>query len=98
MQSRLALSAMDIEVALQHCQRQGKSPGQFQRQFHQWFDGFRSLKFIHAIRDSGWPQQSLAKLASLQPTIWPGSTAQARDVTQLQSAIREHWGWRDQGG
>ena len=98
LQSRLALSAMDIEVALQHCQRQGKSPGQFQRQFHQWFDGFRSLKFIHAIRDSGWPQQSLAKLASLQPTIWPGSTAQARDVTQLQSAIREHWGWRDQGG
>ena len=102
LQSRIALEAMGIEVALQHCQRQGKSPGQFQRQFHQWFDGFRSLKFIHAIRDAGWPQQSLAQLEALQPNIWPGSTphdtAQQRYIAQLQTAIREHWGWRDQGG
>lgn len=92
--SRLNLEAMGIEKALQHCRRQGKSPGQFQRQFHQWFDGFRSLKFIHAIRDAGWPQQALAELDSLQPNIWPSSTIQALSVTELQASIWKHWNWR----
>ena len=70
-QSQLALQALGIEKALSHCRRQGKKRAQFQRQFHQWFDAFRTLKFIHALRDAGWPQQSLAQLDNLQPDFWP---------------------------
>lgn len=89
-----SLEAMGIEKALQHCRRQGKSPGQFQRQFHQWFDGFRSLKFIHALRDAGWPQQTLAELDSLQPDIWPDCNTNTRNSVGLQNAIQSYWGWR----
>ncbi len=64
-QAQLALAALGIEPALAHCQRQTASSDQFQRQFHQWFDAFRTLKFIHAIRDAGWPQQSLTQLETL---------------------------------
>ncbi|HEY6131969.1 MAG TPA: hypothetical protein VIV27_08115, partial [Halioglobus sp.] len=61
-QAQRALHSLNIPVALAHCRRQCRSSAQFQRQFHQWFDAFRTLKFIHAIRDAGWPQQSLAQL------------------------------------
>jgi hypothetical protein len=57
-----SLQQMGLAAALDHCRRQGRSPDQFLRQFHQWFDGFRTLKFIHAIRDAGWPPRSLAGL------------------------------------
>jgi hypothetical protein len=29
------------------------------RQFHIWFDGFRTLKFMHYLRDHGYPDQDL---------------------------------------
>ena len=58
------------------------------------------------IDGDGKPRQpsSLEELESLQPNIWPGSSAHSRDtaqpryIAQLQTAIREHWGWRDQDG
>lgn len=86
-----ALEAMGLRHALEHCRRQGKSPGGFQRHFHQWFDGFLTLKFIHALRDSGWPMQSLAQLATLQPFLWPTPD---QDIEQLRSSVERHWQWR----
>jgi hypothetical protein len=88
-----AIDAMGLEAALTHCRRQGKNPEQFLRQFHQWFDAFRSLKFIHAIRDAGWPQQSLPQLVSLQPQLWPAGERGPRDVEGLRKAVSQHWGW-----
>jgi hypothetical protein len=29
------------------------------RQFHRWFDGFRTLKLIHHLRDNGYPRQPI---------------------------------------
>ena len=29
------------------------------RQFHRWFDGFRTLKLIHHLRDNGFPRQPI---------------------------------------
>jgi hypothetical protein len=103
------IEAMGLDAALTHCRRQGKIPAQFLRQFHQWFDGFRSLKFIHGIRDSGWPLQSLGQLVTLQPQLWPiGVDAQSEagrrrrcavrtlrqwEVESLRLAVRQRWGW-----
>jgi hypothetical protein len=70
-QSDAALQGMGIRSGLAHCQRQSKSSAQFQRQFQQWFDAFRTLKFIHLMRDAGWEQQSLTQLDALQPNLWP---------------------------
>jgi len=91
--SRAALHSMGLDDALSHCRRQGKSPGQFLRQFHQWFDAFRTLKFIHALRDSGWPEQPAGALATLQPTLWPDAAITDGESGGLRDSINSHWGW-----
>jgi len=87
-----ALDALGVAAALRHCRRHGKSGDQFQRQFHQWFDGFRTLKFLHALRDNGWPRQSLRALATRAPQLWPAAPA-AADLDSLRCAVRRHWRW-----
>ena len=94
--SARVLQTMGIAAALAHCRRQGKAPGQFARQFQQWFDGFRTLKFIHGLRAADWPDQSLAALGALQPTLWPTGTA--GQVDELRRAVLRHWGWTLPGG
>ncbi len=90
----LTLEAMGLTAALAHCRRQGRSPEQFLRQFHQWFDAFRTLKFIHALRDAGWAPCSLADLNRLRPGLWPVSAVQ--DTASLRNGIARHWGWSDE--
>lgn len=87
------LCAMGWLQALQHCRRQGKTREQYLRQFHQWFDAFRTLKFIHALRETALPQQSLQGLAALQPQLWPGASGSECDVQALLSSIRNEWHW-----
>ena len=89
-----ALHSLGLEEALNHCRTQGKAPNQFMRQFHQWFDAFRSLKFIHALRDDGWPQCSLAELATLEPRLWQTDRATLWEVDSLRAISREYWGWQ----
>ncbi len=94
-QSHRALTAQGVHAALVHCQKQSTSSAQFQRQFHQWFDALRTLKFIHALRDAGWPQQSLTHLSTLRPNLWPATTAEPlHDIEQLRAAIGQHWHWQ----
>ena len=92
-QSQQALETLGAAAALRHCRRQGKTREQFTRHFHQWFDGFRTLKFIHALRDAGWPQQSLRALHGLGPDLWPPATAPC-EIEPLRHACLRHWGWR----
>lgn len=82
---------MGLAAALAHCRRQGRTPDQFLRQFHQWFDGFRTLKFLHAIRAAGWPDQTLAALCDLHPAIWPADCNPGIDSQRRQ--LLRHWSW-----
>lgn len=87
---------MGWEKSLLHCRRHGKTAEQFLRQFHQWFDGFRTLKFIHGLRAAGWADQSLSSLPALQPNLWPHQPAR-RESTHgmaLLDAVQAHWHWR----
>jgi hypothetical protein len=88
------LDDMGTARALDHCRRQGGSAGQFLRQFHQWFDAFRTLKFIHGMRDAGWPPRSLADLDGLQPALWP--PGDPRSPAGLCSSVAQRWGWQSQ--
>jgi hypothetical protein len=58
-----SLKFMKVEMALQHAFKQSKSLYQFTRQMDIWFDAFRSLKLIHALRDDCWPSFSFADLS-----------------------------------
>jgi hypothetical protein len=88
------LEHLDIASGLAHCYRQGKTPQQFGKQFHQWFDGFRSLKLVHALRDAGWADCSLNELQSHALSLWPTAEHQRADVAHLRHAIARHWGWQ----
>lgn len=86
-QANNALQTLGIQSGLSHCQRQSRSSPQFQRQFHQWFDAFRTLKFIHLMRDAGWEQQSLTQLDAVKPNLWPAITQPPQTIAPLQGAI-----------
>ena len=57
-----ALKKIGTEKALDHAFRQSKNPEQFTKQMHTWFDAFRTLKLIHALRDHHLPNVSYAML------------------------------------
>jgi hypothetical protein len=57
-----SLSSIGIGRALEHAFRQSKDLNQFCRQMNTWFDAFRTLKLIHALRDRCAPSISYATL------------------------------------
>jgi hypothetical protein len=93
-EAQRALLALGLDRALEHCRRQGRSTAQFLRQFNQWFDAFRTLKFIHAIRDTGRPLQSLRQLGALRPYLWPAAQGSHGDIEALRTASARQWGWQ----
>jgi len=65
------LEAMGIAGALAHCRTQGRDSAAFSKHFHQWFDGFRTLKFIHGLRARGLDDLDLAGSRRHGDSIWP---------------------------
>jgi hypothetical protein len=56
------LKGIKAERALEHAFRQSKNLDQFLRQMNTWFDAFRTLKLIHALRDLYLPLISYTEL------------------------------------
>ena len=69
------LNAMGIEQAFRHCDKQSADAESWIKHFHQWFDGFRTLKFVHGIRESGYPDLNLADSRKHPKSIWPSNWA-----------------------
>jgi hypothetical protein len=53
------LSAQDFQTAWERIRSHCKDPAQRRRQFHGWFDAFRTLMLTHHLRDNGFPRQDL---------------------------------------
>ena len=87
------LLAMGMAKSVAHCRRHGKSRQQFLRQFHQWFDGFRTLKFIHGIRDNALAAQNLSCAINLQPRLFPASIKDDMEIETIRKTIRHTWKW-----
>ena len=87
-----SLESLGWADGLDHCRRHGRSEAQFLRHFHQWFDGFRTLKFIHGLREGGWEDQSLDATRGLAPRLWPTAPAET-GVEAARTAVARHWGW-----
>jgi hypothetical protein len=41
---------LKFDQCWQHCITQCKAPAEFNKQLHYWFDGFKTLKWLHALR------------------------------------------------
>jgi len=61
-----SLKEMGTQKALEHAFRQSKDLDQFSRQMHTWFDAFRTLKLIHALRDNLFSSVSYSVLEANQ--------------------------------
>ncbi len=64
-----ALKEMGVEEGLANAFRQAKDRAGFLRHVHTWFDAFRTLKFIHFIRDKRHESIALDKMLASKPFI-----------------------------
>ncbi|WP_075185919.1 hypothetical protein [Teredinibacter haidensis] len=58
---RKTVTVLGSEKFLTHARSHCKSLHAFRTQFHQWFDAFLTLKFIHHLQQNGFPPQPLHK-------------------------------------
>jgi hypothetical protein len=65
------LNKLGIEKALAHCSSHSKDFEGWRKHFHQWFDGFRTLKFIHGLRAAGLADMDLAASRAHPDSLWP---------------------------
>lgn len=85
------LLPMGVEEVLDHCWRQGRDAVSRERHFHTWLDGFRTLKLLHGLRDSGLSNQSFVQWqAGLDKPV--GGTDFAHLLVLRQQYLRR-WGW-----
>ena len=78
-------SKMGIEQALVHANRQGKDQPGRQRHLQQWFDGFKTLKLIHQLRDS-----KLARIRFDELSTEPASSPYREFITPaMQTLLRK---------
>jgi hypothetical protein len=54
---RLFLRDNQFVEVWERLRKHSKTAEQMRQQVHSWFDGFRSLKLLHHLRDNGYPQQ-----------------------------------------
>lgn len=47
-----ATASIDFDRGLKHCIAHAKTPGAFNTQMFYWFDGFKTLKWLHQLRDN----------------------------------------------
>lgn len=50
-----ALTALGVEKPLAHCQASARDQNDFVKRFLQWFDGFKTLKLVHWLREHHFP-------------------------------------------
>jgi hypothetical protein len=55
-----ACVALNVEQLFRHLSRQACSEAQCQRHIHDWFDAFRTLKFIHYLQQHSYPPVALS--------------------------------------
>ena len=77
------LQRMGADDKLARIDVQNRSDANRQRAVLDWFDGLRSLQFLHLMRDAGWPDRPL--LASVRKTLG----RRGADATALNCALRE---------
>ena len=55
-----ALGELKVATLIDHLQQQVHSAAQARKAFDDWFDGFRTLKFVHHLQRHDFPAQPLA--------------------------------------
>jgi len=68
--SRVACETLGIDNLFLHLHKQAQSPAMAIRHINHWFDGFRTLKFIHLLQASDYPPVPLADALAQASTLF----------------------------
>jgi hypothetical protein len=85
-QSPVALRVLDelgLDKFLHHAANHSADQAGFGRHFKQWFDGFRTLKFIHCVREQGFADLNLEQSLSSAENPWPAQCPDTDPQTLL---------------
>ena len=70
----------------------GRAPATVRRRLHTWFDGLKTLRFVHAVRDSAFPKlpwrQALGPTAET-PALLPSSLIASGTIAEVCDALRQ---------
>src|SRR5262249_51588811 len=77
-----ALEKMGAFPAIRQAIERSSEPEAMLRAFHTWFDSFRTLKLIHALRDGGMPSIPYAEALAEAP--FTGLTAATEDDAEWE--------------
>jgi hypothetical protein len=87
------LGTQDFDTSWQRIQANSRTTAQATAQFHRWFDGFRTLKAIHHLRDRGLPNVPVEAAAQAMlpelPTDAPLSCLRDHAQTSMEDMLRE---------
>ncbi len=61
-----AIDSIQFNNFISHAVVQCKTPKMFLSHFHEWFDGFKTLKFIHFLQNNYFPPQNITQCLSAQ--------------------------------
>ncbi len=81
------LAILGFERYLAHCRKQRLSGDKALRAFHDWFDAFLTLKFIHACRDEFYRDVPISDLLSLGAFLSDGLLEQYERIQHNWSVI-----------
>jgi hypothetical protein len=82
-----ALGAADIDAALGAAAREAKTPEARRLRVHAWFDAFRTMKVVHALRDRVFPSLPWREAISRAPFV-PSADATDPELIELRRAMQ----------
>jgi len=80
------LEEMGLPAAIRHARQHGATPAARLDHLSVWFDGFRTLKFIHTLRSRQQPDISYLD-------AWGDGVTAPLPMT-LRNTMAENWGWQ----
>ena len=89
--SAALLGEAGLSMAIDHCRQHSRDRAQFLRQFRQWFDGFRTLKFVRGLRAPPLSDLSFRELRQSPPPFWPGG--EGSEPQDLLRRVQRLKGW-----
>ena len=88
------LDVQDFMTVWPRLQRNARDPAQLHLQFHRWFDGFKTIKLIHYLRDHGLPLRemfsSVIALLEWSRKPFPSAASEIREDIGLQIDLLNH--------
>jgi hypothetical protein len=85
-----ALREQDAFSAVREAAAATREPDALLRRLHTWFDAFRTLKLVHALRDSGFPSMAWRQALTEAPfTNLSASTDEETETLRIALAAEE---------